>query len=136
MFFQAKGYFLGLGFPLGAVGALNMIFFGVYGNTMRFLQSIHKKPTDKISMTDVFIAGAFAGGIQGIPATPIELIKCKLQAQRQELLMARKQGLKGNVQIITLTYVRVDTYKAHSPYFNARMTPYRESYMVSIVQNG
>ena len=86
---------MGLGFPLAAVGALNMIFFGVYGNTVRFLNNMRKNTTEKVCMLDVFVAGGIGGAVQAIPATPIELIKCKLQAQRQELLIARKQGRPG-----------------------------------------
>ena len=77
--FQARGFFKGMAFPLGAVGVLNSIFFGVYGNTIRYF---HQNSDDaKPSYKAIFVAGAFAGAVQGIPASPIDLVKVKLQAQ-------------------------------------------------------
>ncbi len=66
-----------MAFPLASVGFLNSIFFGVYGNSIRRLtDDVHHPPYFAI-----FVAGGFAGAIQGIPACTIELVKVKLQAQ-------------------------------------------------------
>lgn len=85
-----------MAFPVLAVGFLNSVFFGVYGNTKRVLNSVQGRPTNaEASLLDVFVAGAVGGGIQGIPATPIELVKVKLQAQRLEIEALRQAGKQG-----------------------------------------
>ncbi|ELU04221.1 hypothetical protein CAPTEDRAFT_18029 [Capitella teleta] len=77
-----RGFFKGMAFPLASVGLLNSIFFGIYGNAIKVLNNYrHDDPHAEPFYSDIFIAGAIAGGIQGIPATPIELVKVKLQAQ-------------------------------------------------------
>ena len=46
----------------------------------------HDDPNAEPLYSDIFIAGAIAGGVQGIPATPIELVKVKLQTQTGEFV--------------------------------------------------
>jgi solute carrier family 25 protein 45/47 len=76
-----------MGFPLLTSGALNSLFFGVYGNSLRALESSHKQhnpdnsEVSKYWYTNVFLAGAFAGTVQVAVATPIELVKIQLQSQ-------------------------------------------------------
>ena len=77
-----KGFFKGLAFPLGAVGFLNSIFFGVYGIAMRQLgRWRHGDENATPYYSDIFLAGCFSGAIQAVPASPIELVKVKLQCQ-------------------------------------------------------
>jgi hypothetical protein len=76
------GFYKGMAFPLVSVGVLNSIFFGVYGNTLRYInEQRHGDKNAKPLYQDVFLVAGFAGGVQAIPATTIELIKVKLQAQ-------------------------------------------------------
>ncbi len=71
-----------MAFPLVSVGFLNSIFFGVYGNTMRWLcQYRYGDKNAKPLYLDIFLVGGLAGGIQAFPACTMELVKIKLQAQ-------------------------------------------------------
>lgn len=67
---------------MASVGFLNSIFFGIYGNTLRFLDNGEKDPSYK----SIFLAGAVAGAVQAIPACNIELVKVKLQSQISKFL--------------------------------------------------
>lgn len=75
-----------MAFPLAAVGIQNSIFFGVYGNTIRLL-SEEGADLDHPSYKSIFLAGAFAGAVQGLVAAPSDLIKVKLQSQTGRLLL-------------------------------------------------
>ena len=80
-----RGFFKGMAFPLGTVGLLNSIFFGIYGNTLKSLsQYRHGDKRAVPHYADIFLAGSFAAAIQAVPATPIELVKVKLQCQTGE----------------------------------------------------
>jgi solute carrier family 25 protein 45/47 len=85
--FQLHGFYKGMGFPLLTSGALNSLFFGVYGNSLRALENCHKRhdpdnsDVSKYWYTNVFLAGAFAGIVQVAVATPVELVKIQLQSQ-------------------------------------------------------
>jgi solute carrier family 25 protein 45/47 len=76
-----------MGFPLLTAGALNSIFFGVYGNCQRALENYHKQhdphssDVSKWRYTNVFLAGVAAGTVQVAVASPIELVKIQLQSQ-------------------------------------------------------
>jgi hypothetical protein len=85
--FQLYGFYKGMGFPLLTAGALNSVFFGVYGNCLRALENCHKRhdpvnsDVSKYWYANVFIAGVGAGTLQVAMATPIELVKIQLQSQ-------------------------------------------------------
>ena len=79
---QFSGFYKGIGFPLLATGALNSLFFGVYGNTLRHL-SRHR---DRPSYGDVFWAGCAGGVVQLVVAVPVDLVKIKMQTQTGELI--------------------------------------------------
>jgi hypothetical protein len=76
-----------MGFPLLTAGALNSIFFGVYGNCLRALENCHKlhnpekSEVSKYWYANVFLAGVGAGTVQVAAASPIELVKIQLQSQ-------------------------------------------------------
>ena len=78
-----RGFFKGMAFPLGAVGLLNSIFFGVYGNAIWLC---YPEEEGVRSYTDIFMAGGFTGTVQAIPACPIDLVKVRLQAQTGTVL--------------------------------------------------
>ena len=74
-----------MAFPLGAVGILNSVFFGVYGNLLRqWYPDVGSGKSETPSYTAVFLAGGLAGAVQAIPACPIDLVKVRLQAQTGE----------------------------------------------------
>ena len=81
--FQVRGFFRGMAFPLGAVGILNSIFFGVYGNSLRMFSEEGQDPTYRA----ILMSGGLAGAVQAVPACPIELVKVKLQTQQGKSLV-------------------------------------------------
>lgn len=83
------GFYKGLLFPVLTAGCMNSVFFGVYGNSLRFVgetrkqsevQCTGKKPYEKWYW-DVFYAGCGAGFVAAFIACPIDLIKIQLQTQ-------------------------------------------------------
>ena len=45
LFFQARGLFKGMLYPMLSAGALNSLFFGVYGVSLRFMTSLRDPTT-------------------------------------------------------------------------------------------
>ena len=88
---QTRGMFKGMSFPLFAVGVINSAFFGVYGSTIQFLGVLRTTdpgtPPPPPSYLDMTLVGGFAGVVQSIPCTPIELVKVRLQVQRGNSLI-------------------------------------------------
>ena len=73
------GLFKGMSYPLLSAGALNSLFFGVYGSTLEIMnRGTHKKEN---SYWDIFWAGCAGGAAQLIVACPVDLAKIKLQTQ-------------------------------------------------------
>lgn len=88
-----RGFFKGLSYPLMGAGVYNALFFGVYGNCLRYLQGsngmVERKmccegviiPSSAKWHFDVFVAGCVGGVATVLYSCPLELIKIKLQAQ-------------------------------------------------------
>ncbi len=81
-----------MGSPIVGVGLINAIIFGVYGNTLRALNNLRRNFEQEDedyefnpSYSDIFIAGALSGFVNCAIATPIELVKTRLQVQSDEL---------------------------------------------------
>ncbi|XP_068243505.1 solute carrier family 25 member 45 isoform X2 [Palaemon carinicauda] len=72
-----RGFYKGMGFPILATGTLNSIFFGVYGNCLRYLS----KGKDEPSYLDIYLAGCAGGFFQLSVACPVDLVKIKMQMQ-------------------------------------------------------
>jgi hypothetical protein len=85
--FQVHGFYKGMGFPLLTSSAQNSLFFGVYGNSLRVLESYHQQYNPENSVVSkyryihVLLAGTIAGIVQVAIAAPIDLVKIKLQSQ-------------------------------------------------------
>ena len=77
-FIQANGFFRGMGFPLMSYGVVNSIYFGVYGNTLRYLK---KTPDGSPRYRDIYIAGCVGGAAQLAVACPVDRVKVVLQSQ-------------------------------------------------------
>jgi hypothetical protein len=75
-----RALFRGMAFPLVSEGFRSSLFFGVYGNLIG--PDTHHHPPEH---TRTFLAAGLAGGIQGLAATPIELVKIQLQSQNGRL---------------------------------------------------
>ncbi|XP_014674392.1 PREDICTED: solute carrier family 25 member 45-like [Priapulus caudatus] len=79
------GFFKGILFPLLSIGAMNSVYFGIYTSTLRRLNTLKygEKSLDP-SYTDIYLAGC-AGGIGQLFITcPTDLVKIKLQIQRED----------------------------------------------------
>lgn len=83
-------------FPILSVGVANSVFFGTYGNVMRFIQVERDNQINnnidvrfcrdgehlhKYWHFDVFLSGCIAGISYALINTPIEVIKTLLQAK-------------------------------------------------------
>jgi len=66
----------GLAFPLVSAGAINSVFFGVYGLSADLLA----KEGEPLSYSQVFLAGCLGGAGQLVLACPVDLVKVRLQA--------------------------------------------------------
>jgi len=74
-----RSIFRGLPAPLiGAMGENSVIFWS-YGIAARFISGGHTK--NELSLAQVGISGLFSGLAVGIYLTPVEYIKCRLQAK-------------------------------------------------------
>lgn len=79
--------------PLLTAGVMNSVFFGCYGNSLRWFAYLRdEKPkrtccessteqTYKNFHLDVFNAGCLAGFFMTLGSCPFELVKIKLQVQ-------------------------------------------------------
>ncbi|KAL5008838.1 hypothetical protein ScPMuIL_014419 [Solemya velum] len=76
-----RGFFRGMAWPLFSYGLVNSVFFGVYGNTLKLIQSDRTKR--KTSYWHIYIAGCAGGAAQTIVACPIDFVKVVLQSQIQ-----------------------------------------------------
>ena len=69
-----SGLYRGISSPLASISVLNAIVFGVYGNVQREM----KEPESLLSH---FLAGSAAGLTQTLIASPMELVKSRIQIQ-------------------------------------------------------
>ena len=69
------------------------VTFSTYGASLRLLGSPHGSPS--ISLLDVFVAGCASGFAQSFIASPVELVKTRLQLQGQGVMLpyAKRMGL-------------------------------------------
>ena len=76
--FQVRGFFRGLGFPLVTYGAINSLFFGTYGATLKYMKGgEHRKST----YMEIYVAGCMGGFSQLFFACPADVVKVVLQSQ-------------------------------------------------------
>ncbi|CAG9532519.1 unnamed protein product [Cercopithifilaria johnstoni] len=69
------GFFKGMSSPLISFTAIHAIVFGIYGNTIKLFDNYH-------NLLGSFIAGSLAGIAQCSICIPSELLKIKLQLQK------------------------------------------------------
>ena len=79
LYFQIRGFYRGLSWPLVSFGFVNSVFFGVYGNTLKFLES--DKSKRKSNYINIYISGCAGGAAQLIFVVPVDYIKTALQSQ-------------------------------------------------------
>ncbi|XP_059476764.1 solute carrier family 25 member 45 [Neocloeon triangulifer] len=78
------GFYKGMSFPVLSAGLMNSLYFGVYGTSLRQMQSLLSddvRPESEANLTTVFLAGCIGGVAQLGVACPVDLAKIKLQIQ-------------------------------------------------------
>jgi len=70
-----------MAFPLVSEGLRSSLFFGVYGKVL----DLSGRPQNSASYSEIAVAAAVGGGVQGIAATPVELVKILLQSPNGQL---------------------------------------------------
>ncbi|XP_044315866.1 mitochondrial basic amino acids transporter isoform X1 [Drosophila rhopaloa] len=88
-----RGLYRGISSPMGGIGLVNAIVFGVYGNVQRF-------SNDPNSLKSHFFAGSIAGVAQSFVCAPMELAKTRLQLSSQI-----DSGIKFTGPIHCLKYI-------------------------------
>lgn len=76
---QTSGFYRGLSWPLMSFGAVNSVFFGVYGNTLKYLEK--DKDNRKSSHINIYLAGCTGGMAQLVLVIPTDHVKVVLQSQ-------------------------------------------------------
>jgi len=82
--FQLLGFYKGMSFPVLSAGVMNSLFFGVYGTSLRQMQSLLNndvRAESEADLSTVFLAGCLGGAAQLGVACPVDLAKIKLQIQ-------------------------------------------------------
>jgi len=74
-----RALYKGMLAPLCAQAVYKMVMFSTFGLTSRALEELHLSVT---SFPVGFACGAFAGGINSLVVTPVELIRNKLAVQK------------------------------------------------------
>lgn len=69
---------VGMASPLFGIGAVNALLFAANTNIKKLMQS---HPDEVLPISKIALAGAAAGIVQSVLASPVELLKIKLQAQ-------------------------------------------------------
>nr|CAD7570135.1 unnamed protein product [Timema californicum] len=113
---EVRGFYRGLGFPLLTAGALNSIFFGVYGNCLSHIQQSRGYENTRRTSSeggvcnkhwhlDVWLAGSVAGFVQLSLACPVDLVKIKLQTQTGKTWGNNPElGYRGPLECLSSTY--------------------------------
>ena len=84
----APGFFRGIGAPLISIPLINSIVFSSYELSKRFMLVV--KDTSSLELYECrlpsadALCGAFAGVVNSLVVCPVELIKIKLQTQKQK----------------------------------------------------
>lgn len=82
-----RALFQGMTSPLVGNAPMNAVVFGAYGNAKRFLDDTFPRPTKnyagrtKPQYANIYLAGAWAGALQSLVTSPVEMVKCRLQVQ-------------------------------------------------------
>ena len=81
------GLFKGMSSPLLTAAAVNSVFFGFYGGSLKFFSYVSgRDPNILPTMTMVYWAGTVAGAVQLVLSCPVDLVKIKLQMDTGNIL--------------------------------------------------
>jgi solute carrier family 25 carnitine/acylcarnitine transporter 20/29 len=93
------GFFKGVSFPVISVPIVNAVLFSVH-NLSKSLLGFNEE--NEMSIYEGMLCGAIAGLTNCLVATPIELVKCKLQVQYESISKAYYKGVIDCVRKIYL----------------------------------
>ena len=98
----AGGLFKGLASPMLTVPLVNAVVFGVYGHAKTVLQARH--PDTPLSPAETCAAGAWAGLVNTVVVTPVELLKCRLQVAGEHTTGVRAElhALRGELSRVMM----------------------------------
>eukprot|EP01123_Difflugia_compressa_P013033 TRINITY_DN5821_c0_g1_i1.p1 TRINITY_DN5821_c0_g1~~TRINITY_DN5821_c0_g1_i1.p1 ORF type:complete len:301 (-),score=37.64 TRINITY_DN5821_c0_g1_i1:138-1040(-) len=110
------GLYKGATSPLAGAMAHNAGIFFCYGQSKRFISSQYQRTLDTMTLSDYFKSGAITGFFVNVIEGPVDLLKCKLQAQVGKgqyrgvwdclVQLLRSRGIAGIYQGITATAMR------------------------------
>ena len=83
------GFYKGIGPPMITVPLINSIIFASYEFCKRMLGV---KSESDFTVTQSILSGMFAGLVNSVVLTPVELVKCRLQIQRESKATAYYKG--------------------------------------------
>jgi len=111
-----RGLYKGATSPLAGAMMHNASIFFFYGQGKRLIASRRGHSISNLTLSDYFLAGAFTGCFVNIIETPVELLKCKLQAQLGKgqysgvwdclVKLLKQRGIRGIYQGLGATALR------------------------------
>ncbi|KAA1100950.1 hypothetical protein PGT21_002524 [Puccinia graminis f. sp. tritici] len=118
---KKEGYkflFAGAAAPIIGLAFIDSFFFATYGKCMNTFQQDRERPNH---LGYVFTSGAVAGGFCALLQTPIEVIKCRAQAEH----LNHETGSKSGSFLIAKKIYRRDGFQGF--YLGGLMTGLRDS---------
>ena len=99
-----------------SAGALNSLFFGVYGVSLRFMTSLRdpstasKQPSSALTSVkptnwEIFWAGCAGGAAQLVVACPVDVVKIKLQTQTGENFVKSEHILFSSLRFYVKSFL-------------------------------
>ncbi|RHY33996.1 hypothetical protein DYB32_001216 [Aphanomyces invadans] len=86
------GLYKGMVSPMTTVPLVNAVVFSAYEHAKAVLLTRRLNDTSGVLMNhEAMMAGAWAGFVNSIVVTPVELVKCHLQAQGEAIHMAKDE---------------------------------------------
>ncbi|KAI8381093.1 mitochondrial carrier [Radiomyces spectabilis] len=95
-----EGFFAlykGMASPLVGIGAVNALLFAANSRIKKAMQT---HPDDPLSIGQIALAGAGAGIVNSVLASPVELLKIKMQAQYGSASTGQTSYYKGPIDCV------------------------------------
>ena len=93
------GFYKGLSFPFATISIVNAL--SLVGNEFSKSKILGISDDNKLTLTESIICGAYAGLFVVPIIVPVELVKCKLQLQRESKKLSY---YKGVIDVLVKTY--------------------------------
>uniref|UniRef100_A0A8D8UU63 Mitochondrial basic amino acids transporter n=2 Tax=Cacopsylla melanoneura TaxID=428564 RepID=A0A8D8UU63_9HEMI len=102
-----RGFYKGFLAPMLTTGITNAIFFGVHGNTLRFLRDhTGSQRSSAMWYLDEFLSGSFAGAVNTLVNAPVEAIKTRMQANAAVDSQKFKMGKECSTTLSTVKFIK------------------------------